>query len=133
MLNAVIQKAITTKQLVLYANKDYIRDFIFIDDVVQAFVLAAEQKHSWDGSFWVIGSGQGYSFEYIWSYIAKRVEKLDGTAVTIKQDLAKILDLKEKRNFVADTSGFTTLTSWRPAIELHRGIDQTIEWYASTI
>ena len=66
VINKVIAKALGGEALITYANKGCIRDYVFLKDVVQAFLLAGAYCGSNKSPFYVIGSGEGETIADVW-------------------------------------------------------------------
>lgn len=127
VLNKVIRRALSGHPLEVFANKDCIRDFVFLDDVVDAFVLAgAVAAQGWRR--YVIGSGEGKRIEEIWRMIAERIEHFTGRAVELLVNEQVRLRPDEMRHFVANSGRFRDATGWQARIFLQEGIDRTIAW-----
>ncbi len=128
VLNRTISRALSQQPLFLYANRDCLRDFLYIDDAVRALLLAgAAHESTFTGGYFVIGSGQKLSIEEIWTQIAKQIERqIDRPAPVLIDDSIK-LGMSEIRNFVADTRRFQQATGWTPQVELKQGIELTID------
>src|SRR5204863_784879 len=114
--------------LTIYGTGDYVRDYIFVDDVVEAFLAAASQIARVNARHFVIGSGRGVSIREAFALIAERVERKTGWPVAIGSgEPAAPLSPIERRHFVADHSRFSAVTGWQPQWGLADGIDRTIE------
>jgi reductase VcaE len=101
---------------------------VFVEDVVDAFLIAAAQPDRVNGRHFVIGSGLGISIRDAFELIAARVELITGRRVPVTTtDPGTRLSAIEQRHFVADPSRFSAATGWRPSWSLTEGIDRTIE------
>lgn len=130
ILNLMIRKAIAGQPLTVYGQGNFLRDYIFVDDVAQAFIQAAEHIDATNGQHYVIGSGQGNSIIDAFSLVADRVTKKTSHRVPVvcvepPENLSSI----EMRNFVANSSKFSRDTGWRSRYSFVDGIDHTIEFY----
>jgi nucleoside-diphosphate-sugar epimerase len=130
ILNMMIRKALNGETLTVYGKGDYIRDYIFIDDVAKAFLSAAFQGEQIAGKHFVIGSGQGTTFSDAVNLVADRAAIVTGRRVpVVYRDPPKALSPIETRNFIADSKSFTEATGWKQQISLLEGIDRTIEYF----
>jgi nucleoside-diphosphate-sugar epimerase len=123
MLNAMMERALRGEALTPYGDGRYIRDFIHLSDVVEAFCAALDSERIFDGSAYVIASGEGHSLADAFAMIAAEARRQTGRHVPVTPrpepaDLHRI----EKRNFVGNSSLFQQLTGWRPKIDLAAGI-----------
>jgi nucleoside-diphosphate-sugar epimerase len=131
VINKVIAKALEGEALMTYTNHGCIRDYVFLNDVVQAFLLAGVYCGSNKSPFYVIGSGEGKTISDVWHLIADRVRLHTGRNVPIWFDKSVKIEPMELRNFVAGTSRFKKETGWEPQIGLTQGIDITVRAFLS--
>ena len=129
ILNKMIAKALAGEVLTLYSNRrKNLRDFVYIDDVTQAFLLAGTTGSApADGTSYVIGSEEGKTYADVSQIIADNVKRLTNIDVAFEYDDSTVLDLIDKRDFVADTSLFHKLTGWKPRVSIEKGIQLTID------
>ena len=128
VLNRMIRAALRGHSLTVYGNGDYVRDYVFIDDVIDAFLLAAEHPERVTGRYYVVGSGCGVTIRQAFELIASRVRQMTGRSVPVAvTEPATALSPIEQRSFVADPARFSAATGWHPAWSLSSGIDRTIE------
>ena len=102
----------------------------YVDEVVEAFLLAAKNIEHINGQYFVIGSGHGYTVAEAIKLVAERVSNKTGQEIRIQhQDPQMSLSPIEARDFVADTSRFQRTTGWEPRISLIEGIDRSIDYW----
>ena len=130
VLNIMIRRALNHEPLTIYDTGEYIRDFIYIADVVQAFLQAGVYIDQLNGQHYVIGQGKGYTLAEAIHMVANRIKKKTGHSVTVQHvDPPKPLSRIETRNFTADTTRFTEITNWHAQVSLEEGIDNNIDYY----
>lgn len=132
VLNTMIRKALNGEKLTIYGQGNYVRDYVYVDDVVSAFLKAAAGIERVKGHFFIIGSEQGYTLSEAINLVAARVERKTGQRASVihipsPESMMKI----EERNFVANTARFTQTTGWRSTVPLVEGIDRTIDYLLS--
>ena len=128
VLNRMIRAAVRGHPLTVYGNGEYVRDYVFIDDIIEAFLLAAAQPERVTGRHYVVGSGSGVTVREVFELIAARVRQMTGRTVPVAAaEPATALSPIEQRSFVADPARFAAATGWHPAWSLSAGIDRTIE------
>ncbi|MDG2212322.1 MAG: NAD-dependent epimerase/dehydratase family protein [Verrucomicrobiota bacterium] len=126
VLNKVTRSALEGANLKVYGNGRYIRDYIYITDVAQAF-LAAGISESTVGYPYNIGSGRGITIQQAFSLVAKQAERMTGRKVSIENiPWPEDADPIEHRNFVADISAINTATDWSPLISFEQGVNKII-------
>jgi UDP-glucose 4-epimerase len=128
ILNQMIRRALEGKTLTVYGKGEQIRDYIYVKDVAQAFLIAGENIKNINGQHFVIGSEQGNTIAYALGLIAERVALKTGNKVAIKHiDPPFPQSPIESRDFVANSQKFHHFTGWQPTYLLSEGIDSTIE------
>jgi UDP-glucose 4-epimerase len=128
VLNRMIRSAVEGRPLTVFGSGEYVRDYVFIDDVVDAFVAAAAHPEPVNGRHFVVGSGRGVTIREAFELISARVRLLTGTTVPVTTtDRGGALLAIDQRHFVADPSRLSAATGWRPSWSLTDGIDRTIE------
>ncbi len=129
VLNFMIGRALRGEELTVYGKGDFIRDYNYIQNYVDAFILAAQSKNT-NGQVFVLGSGQGKTFNEVVEKIKEIVENLTEKDVKIihvpfPEGSHKI----NKRDFIADFSKFNSATGWEPRVGFEEGLKKTIEFY----
>ncbi len=130
ILNLMIQKALNGETLTIFGEGNFLRDYIFIEDVAKAFLLAGVYSDNLGGRHFIIGSGHGTTIADTFNLVKERVFFKTGKTVTIShipppQNQSPI----DLRNFIADSSNFKNITGWHPEYNLKEGIDCTIEYF----
>ena len=131
ILNRMIAAAVRGQPLTVYGTGNYLRDYIFVEDVVDAFLMAARHPQRVNGRHYVIGSGRGITIRQAFELVAERVELLTGRRVAVVTPEPPVaVSAIEQRHFVADPSRFSAATGWRATWSLSDGIDRTAEVFA---
>jgi len=128
ILNMMAIRALAGEPLTLYGEGNFVRDYIFIDDVVSAFLVAGAALPVTNGKYYVLGSGVGHTIKEMAETVRNLVAKITGKNVDIQNvppphGLSQI----EFRHFVANTSRFREDTGWSPRVTLEEGIKHTID------
>jgi UDP-glucose 4-epimerase len=123
ILNIMMQRAFAGESLTLYGSGVYVRDFIHIEDVIDAFQRALATPDVCNGGHYVIASGQGHTLAEAYAMIAESAmhslrRHIEIVRVPEPPDLHPI----EKRNFIGDSHLFCEQTGWRPHTDLRSGI-----------
>lgn len=129
VLNLMVKKALKREPLTVYGDGNHIRDYIFIDDVASAFLTAGTTMDRVSGNYYVLGSGQGYKIVDAINLVADRVKAVLGYRPEVKHvPVPEGMSPIEDRDFVADTSRFSSATGWTARVSLEEGIDRTIKY-----
>jgi GDP-L-fucose synthase len=101
-----------------------IRDWIYIDDFIDAMILATEKINSYDPIN--IGLGKGYSIKQALQMILE----VDGyTEAKVKYDPSKPSMIPVR---LIDTTKAERVLGFKPKTSLREGIKKTVEWYRNT-
>lgn len=128
IVNAMMKRAMAGEALTLYGTGAYVRDFIHVDDVAEAFRRAIATPAALDGSACVIATGEGHSLAETYAAIADQAERSCGRAVEVRS-IPEPADLHpiERRNFVGNSALFRARTGWVPRFNLKAGIADYFE------
>lgn len=134
VLNMMVKKALQGEDLTFYRKGDFIRDYIFVIDVANAFLLAGKNIDILNGNHFVIGSGQGITIREAFELVAERVAVHTGRKVrVVSVEPPSTYSEIENRNFIADSCAFKNATGWEIKYSLEEGIDRTIEFFKNSI
>jgi nucleoside-diphosphate-sugar epimerase len=127
-LAAMVKRALSGEPLTVYGTGDFVRDYVYVDDVARAFVMAAAaSRAAVSGRHFVIGSGCGVTIARALALVAERVAARTGRRVPIHSvEPPPGLSPIESRQFVADPTAMASATGWRPRVTLEEGIDRMI-------
>lgn len=115
-------------RLEVIGSGDQSKDFVYVDDTVEALVKAMERNVA-DGNIYNIGSGERTNVVSL----AKLILNLLGLEGETRIVLGRIEDWPGDVTFThADISGARRDLGWVPKVSLRDGIAKTIAWYQST-
>ncbi|NTW34498.1 MAG: NAD-dependent epimerase/dehydratase family protein, partial [Bacteroidetes bacterium] len=119
-----IRQAMENKEISIYGNGEQLRDYIYSDDIVNAFILCASFENT-IGQIVNIGSGVSTKFKDMVETIVDVVGKGKVKYVPWPKDYEKI----ETGDIKTDISKIQLLTNWKPAYSLKEGILNTFNYY----
>ena len=127
----MIKKALNGEDLTVYGTGEYIRDYIYIDDVVFAFLSAPLYiKHS-KGKHFVLGSGEGTTIHDAITLVGELVSLQTGNKVVVNNvELPSGLLQIEFRNFIADIRSLKQMEVINVQHSLENGIKETSKYFA---
>lgn len=126
VLNRVAGAAWAGDPIYTYGGGAYLRDYVFIEDVVRAFLLAGIQP-AVNGRAYVIGSGNACTLRAAFELIADRVGSATGRMVAVHdRPWPPESPAIDRRNYVTDSTAFQRDTGWAPSVTLAEGIDRLI-------
>lgn len=130
ILNKMALHAMHGKDLSVYGSGSYIRDYIHIDDVVNAFLKAAEHIDKINGNHYIISSGEGNTLKEAFELITQKVYDIMQIETKVYSvDAPETLSLIEYRNFIGNNNKFADSTGWRCNIKFQEGIESTIRYF----
>ncbi len=103
-----------------------VRDYVFIEDVVEAYRQVVLMSGKLNGRVFNIGSGIQRSVEDVVGELSKNFEK--SPDVTYGNGLFK---QKEPKSWVADISSAKEFLGWSPKYDFSSGIAETVAWFRS--
>lgn len=106
----------------IYEDGEIFRDFVFVDDVVAAFVTACHEDAMLDGTF-NIGTGEPTSILQAAQWI---LEELGIPASQCR--VSGQFRAGDIRYAVADIAKTVERTTWRPKVPPREGIAQLVDW-----
>lgn len=125
ILNWFIANAMDGKPITVYGEGRQTRDYVFIDDVVDAFVRVAISEKA-NNDFFFVGSGVETVFIDMVKEVIRAVGKGEYIHVPFPASREKI-DIKR---FLVICNKLEQATGWRPQTEFARGVKLTAEYYA---
>lgn len=121
-----IRNLIENKPITIYGNGSQIRDYNYIDDVVDAFLLVGSSD-LWNGSIFNLGHNDPISLKTTAEIM---IEENHSGTYQFKEfpvDLKKI----DIGDFYSDYGKINTLLGWAPKVSIREGIRETLAYYKS--
>ncbi len=116
--------AVTGKPITIYGDGKQVRDLLFVDDLLAAYDLAAENIDKTAGQIYNIGGGQNNTLS-IWKEFGPLLEKELGQEIPVSRENWRPGD---QRVFVADIRKAARDLGWKPEIGVELGIQKLFEW-----
>lgn len=109
------------------SDGSFTRDYIFVDDVVEAYLLLARELHREDvrGEAFNFGPNRPYSVMEIASKLQVLMNKESLEFKILNKAVAEI------RDQTLDSSKARSILSWEPQHSLETGLEETIKWYTN--
>jgi CDP-paratose 2-epimerase len=121
-----ILRALRGESITLYGDGMQVRDILFIDDLVDAFLLAEQHGARLSGRAFNMGGGPGNAISLL--DLLDRIEELHGERPQTEFDEWRTGD---QRYYVSDTRAFEQATGWRRRITAAGGIGLLYDWLAA--
>lgn len=122
VIAAFVRRALAGKPIEVWGDGSVTRDYVYIDDVVEALMLAA--THDGSGRIFNIGSGEGRSL----NDIVASISKLLAVEIPVDRRPARPVDVPVN---ILDTTLAAKDLNWRPHTVFEEGLGSTISWMKS--
>ena len=119
-----IRRIIEKQPIAVFGDGLQIRDFNYVDDAVEAFLLAATNPDT-VGKALNLGSDEHISLKDLAALLVHCHGSGDFEIVPFPPD-RKAIDIGD---YYADDSRFRTITGWKPAVSLKDGLKRTLDYY----
>jgi len=116
VIGKFLKQKIEGKPLTIFGDGEQTRGFCYVEDVVEANILAMKSKRLKGGEVINIGSPKSYSINYLAKSIGGEKVYLPPRAGDPKHTKADITLAKK-------------LLGWRPKTTFEKGLKKTIEWF----
>jgi CDP-paratose 2-epimerase len=116
-------RALGGEPITLYGDGHQVRDVLFVEDLVEAFLLARENIEAIGGRAYNMGGGPENAVSLL--EVIERIGELHGTPPRTSFGPWRQGD---QRYYVSDTRRFQEDTGWRPQVGADEGIERLYGW-----
>jgi len=117
------QNALAGKPLYIFGDGTHTRDFVYVDDVVNANLLAAKNGSA-NGGVFNVGTG----IETSVNELAEEIKQLANPEVPIIHTDSRAADFRRAK---ADLTVSRKVLGFEPKVGLHEGLRRYVQWYRS--
>nr|PZN20110.1 MAG: CDP-paratose 2-epimerase [Pseudomonadota bacterium] len=121
-----VKRAAAGEAITVYGDGLQVRDVLYVDDLVEALLLAQSAIERLAGRAFNIGGGPANTTSLV--ELLGRIEALVGHAPRVKFGAPRVGD---QRYYVSDISRFRRETGWSPRYSLDSGLSRLFEWLES--
>jgi UDP-glucose 4-epimerase len=119
-----IRRAVEGGEIQVYGDGSQLRDFVYVDDVVEAF-LCAGARDALNGDVFNVGGSEPISLRDLVRLLIETAGS--GTAAFVEWPADKVaIDIG---SFYTDSTKFRSATGWRPKVSLEEGLRRTVRYY----
>lgn len=118
-----ILRALHDERITLYGDGMQVRDVLFVDDLVDAFLLAEQHAHRLKGRAFNMGGGPRNAISL--QDLLDRIAQLHGKRPPVALDAWRTGD---QRYYVSDTRAFEKETGWKARVAADEGIARLFDW-----
>jgi UDP-glucose 4-epimerase len=119
-----IKNLVEGKQIEVWGDGLQVRDFNFVDDVIDAMLVAALSEQS-DGQIYNLGSPECINLKDLAGLMIKVHGKGECEIIPFPED-RKLIDIGD---YYADFSKIRTALNWNPRLGLEQGLARTLQYY----
>jgi CDP-paratose 2-epimerase len=118
-----VAHALTGERLVIYGDGRQVRDLLFVDDLMEAFLIARDRITSLSGQAFNMGGGPNKTTSLL--ELIRLLEPIAGRKLAVTFDTWRTGD---QRYYVSDTQRFTSATGWRAQVNVEGGVRRLAQW-----
>jgi CDP-paratose 2-epimerase len=118
-------KALEGSPITIYGDGRQVRDILFVEDLVDAFLLAQQNMDKISGEVFNMGGGPANTISLL--EILDIIRDLCGHEVSIRYSEWRTAD---QQYYVSDTRKFTSFTGWKPKHSARAGVAKLYHWLA---
>ncbi len=119
-IHKFVRAILNNEDITIFGDGTQTRDFTYIDDAVEANILAADNNLA--GEVFNVGGGSRISV----NELIKRIEEITGRKARLKYIEEQKGDV---RDTLADISEAKELLGWTPKTNIKEGLGKYIKWY----
>jgi nucleoside-diphosphate-sugar epimerase len=119
-INIFVRAILNGEEISVYGDGNQTRDFTYVDDVIEANLLAA--NHDEAGEVFNVGGGSNLRVKEL----IKKIEAITGKKAKLEYVEAQKGDL---RDTLADTSKAREVLNWQPEVSIEKGLERYISWF----
>jgi len=127
LIPTVIKSCLMNKELKL-SSPESVRDFIFIEDVIEAYLLAIKNIQKIKGEIFNLGTGKQSTI----AEVVRIIKKITNSTIKSKYGETKIAQ-SEPKYWVTDISKIKNILNWQPKYNLEEGLRKNIEWFKENV
>ena len=111
--------------ITIFGDGLQVRDLLWVDDLVDGYLAAAERRHAVAGKAYNVGGGPLYRLSL--KQLLEMLEKKLGRSIPIEAGPARLGD---QRVFYCDITRARSELAWEPVVDPETGVDRLLAWIA---
>jgi len=125
IINWFIRNAMEGKDITIFGDGSQMRDYIFVDELADAFISASLNDKT-SGEVFNVGSGTGTKFKEMAETIIESIGKGKINFVSWPDNYLNV----ETGDYITDITKIKSYLDWSPQSDLKTGILKTFEYYS---
>jgi CDP-paratose 2-epimerase len=118
-------RALQEREIVLYGDGMQVRDILFVDDLVDAMLIAQRRVDRLAGEAFNIGGGPANTTSLL--ELVDLIAEITAIRPALRFENWRVGD---QRYYVSDSSRFRSETGWSPGVPVREGVRRLCEWLA---
>lgn len=128
--NYFIGRILKREPVIIYGSGEFIRDYVYIGDIVEALLLASEDNQKVNNMVFLLGSNRRMKFIDMAKEVVKAAEEITGLKGRIEfRDFPEEHKKVDVGDSLIDYGNFNEATGWKPKSSFKEGIRKTIDFY----
>jgi len=119
-----IRNCLKGESPLIFEGIDYIREWIYVDDVIDAFLMLMDNIDKTNGQAWNIGTGFTAAQEVVIHEVLKYFPNIKAKVIPPPPYTKKEIPYQK-----LDTEKITKTLNWKAKISFEEGIRRTVEWW----
>lgn len=123
-----VLRALEEEPITIYGDGLQVRDVLYVDDLVDALLLADRHRDRLSGRAYNIGGGPGNAVSLL--EVVAEIARIRGREPELRTSDWRAGD---QRYYVSDTTRFQEITGWRPRVDIAEGLERLHGWLAGDV
>jgi CDP-paratose 2-epimerase len=115
--------AVHGRPITVYGDGKQVRDILYVEDLVEAFVLLLERIDEISGQAFNLGGGPGNALSLL--ELIELMGAIRGAPIPVSHDLWRTSD---QRYYVSNTRKVEKATGWQPRVSAADGVARLYDW-----
>jgi len=124
VINWFIRQAINNDTISVFGDGSILRDFLYVDDAVDAILMCAQEDSAY-GELFNVGHDKPYSF----LEAAKTIIRIAGSGEWALAPFSPERSVQEPGHFYSNVEKIKNIVGWQPQTKLESGLEKTIKFY----
>src|SRR5688572_15460519 len=116
--------AVLGRPISIYGDGKQVRDMLYVDDLVAAYLSALDRIDTVSGQIYNVGGGAHNTLS-VWSEFGPMLERLLGKQIPVRYGDWRPGD---QPVYISDIAKAERELSWKPAVSVEQGIERLVRW-----
>jgi CDP-paratose 2-epimerase len=120
-----LRQAIEGRTITIYGDGKQVRDVLFVDDLVEAFLRVGQRARQLQGNAFNVGGGPRNTLSLL--ELVEHIGQLHG-----RRPMVRFGDWRrgDQRYYVSDSGRLATAIDWQPRVDVTEGLARLYRWLA---